>query len=140
MESSCTEKTSYINENELDKLHEKYKLEAKRHLAGKLEGAQSSSINPLNTGMSYEDTLEEVGLHLNVAHRILLWFNPDVNWFFYRIWRYFTENLKQLMMRRRYIYQYIFLEEIDGLYKGIFDQMKVMLCAFNFSNLISHPM
>ena len=72
MESSCTEKTSYINENELDKLHEKYKLEAKRHLAGKLEGAQSSSINPLNTRKSYEDTLEEVGLQLNVAHRILL--------------------------------------------------------------------
>ena len=70
--STCTEETSYINENEFNLLHEKYKLEAKRHLAGKLEGAQSSSINPLNTGMSYKDTLEKVGLHLNVAHRILL--------------------------------------------------------------------
>ena len=72
MVSSCTEETSYINEKELDKLHKKYKLEAESHLSRNLEGAQSSSINPLNTGMSYKDTLEKVGLHLNVAHRILL--------------------------------------------------------------------
>ena len=75
MESFCTEKTPYIKENEFDKLHEEYKLEAKSHLAGNLEGAESSSFNPWNKGMSYEDTLEKVGLaiHLNVArHRILL--------------------------------------------------------------------
>ena len=72
MVSSCTEETSYINEKELDKLHKKYKLEAESHLSRNLEGAQSSSINPLNTRKNYEDTLEEVGLQLNVAHRILL--------------------------------------------------------------------
>ena len=73
MVSSCTEETSYIKENEFNLLHKKYKLEAESHLSRNLEGAQSSSINPLNTsGMSYKDTLEKVGLHLNVAHRILL--------------------------------------------------------------------
>ena len=72
MVSSCTEETSYIKENEFNLLHKKYKLEAESHLSRNLEGAQSSSINPLNTRMSYKDTLEKVGLHLNVAHRILL--------------------------------------------------------------------
>ena len=79
MEPFCSGDTPpFISDKQFEKLHEKYQQEAKSRLAGKLEGAASSYFNPLNTELSYEVTLEQVRLNVNVVRcRFFKLCNPN---------------------------------------------------------------